>query len=89
MNKLVILSAKWCRPCVSLKKLLEEYNKTHFPQINYEVFDIEDSGEGEEMAHHFNIQGAPTLIFSYEGGFPYYIHTGTATIDEILAKLKE
>ena len=86
-NKLLVLSAKWCRPCCQLKAALKEFNATHEPKIDYDVVDIE---EQTEFVKAYDIQSVPILIFRYENDGPdYFVHVGTATIQQILDKLKQ
>lgn len=86
MNELVILGAKWCRSCVSTKRMLKEFNDTHEPQIPFTYVDVEDR---PEFVKAYNVQSVPVFIFRYPGGSDYFVHTGTATTDQILTKLAQ
>lgn len=86
MNKLIVISARWCRPCVELKKQLKEFNETHEPQIEYDVIDVE---ENPDLVARYNIESVPVLVFRYaDSDCDYFVSRGTATIEQILDMLK-
>jgi thioredoxin-like negative regulator of GroEL len=55
MNKLIIFSASWCRPCKRLKKTLESLKD----DSNIIVYDIDINAE---KAIEWRISAVPTII---------------------------
>lgn len=87
MNTMIVLGAKWCRACVAMKRQLKEFNDTHEPKIPFTYVDVE---EQPEFVKAYDIQSVPILIFRYENDGPdYFVNVGTATIQQILDKLKQ
>jgi thiol-disulfide isomerase/thioredoxin len=58
MNKLIIFSASWCRPCKRLKKTLESLESLK-DYSNIIVYDIDINSE---KAIEWGISAVPTII---------------------------
>jgi len=80
MNKLIIFSASWCRPCVRLKKTLESLKS----DSNIKVYDIDIN---VEKAIEWKVDAVPTIILVNNQGEELHRTLGNLSEERLLELL--
>lgn len=62
MNRLVVFTATWCKPCKVLKNNMSKLSSELSDKI--QIYDIDDY---REVAIQYNIEAVPTIIVTKDG----------------------
>ena len=79
----VMFGAKWCRPCLSLKPVVEQVAALF--EGNTEVFYV-DCDEDAEIAGDLKVQAIPTIVF-LTNGKEYDRLIGVSSENKIIEKM--
>lgn len=77
--KLLKFYAEWCKPCITLSKMLEEFSSVPVENINVDT--------NQEFVNLYTIRNIPTLILIDDEGKELYKHTGLITLAELKSKI--
>lgn len=81
MNKLLIFSADWCKPCQYMKPIIESLNNP-----NIERYDLD---KDTEVVRKYQVPGVPCYILVDENGKELDIMLGLTTkedLEELLSR---
>ena len=79
----VDLWATWCGPCRAIAPIISELANEYDGKIVVGKCDVE---ENDDIAMEFGVRNIPTILF-FKGGQQVDKHVGTATKDELKAKI--
>ena len=77
--KLLKFYVEWCKPCITLSKMLEEFSSVPVENINVDT--------NQEFVNLYTIRNIPTLILVDNEGKELYKHTGLITLTELKSKI--
>ena len=77
--KLLKFYAEWCKPCITLSKILEDFTSVPVENINID--------SNQEFVTRYTIRNIPTLILVDNEGKELYKHTGLITLTELKSKI--
>ena len=77
--KLLKFYAEWCKPCITLSKILEDFTSVPVENINVD--------SNQEFVTRYTIRNIPTLILVDNEGKELYKHTGLITLTELKSKI--
>lgn len=77
--KLLKFYAEWCKPCITLSKILEDFTSVPVENINID--------SNQEFVTRYAIRNIPTLILVDNEGKELYKHTGLITLTELKSKI--
>lgn len=80
---LLDFTAPWCKPCQSLKPIIEEIRNEYADKINIVVIDVDNH---TDEVTEFKIRSVPTLILFHKGEEKWR-SSGLHTKNEIIRNL--
>lgn len=80
----VEFGAEWCRPCQSLKPVLNELSETYKNKVVVSTCDVE---ENNDIAVKYTVRNVPTIIF-FKGGEIVHRQVGAVAKTELEEKLR-
>jgi thioredoxin 1 len=78
--------AKSCIPCIQMKEVMAELQKTHGDQVEFRMVYAD---ENKDLFPQYKIMLIPTQVFLDASGKEVDRHIGPLTKEEVLQKLKE
>ena len=78
--------AKTCIPCIQMKQVMAELEKTHGDRVEFRMV---YGDENKELFSQYKIMLIPTQVFLDASGQEVDRHMGALTKEEVLQKLKE
>jgi len=86
LPKLLDFGADYCKPCRTMKPILEQIKKDYAGKLDLQIIDVtKNRGAGEK----YGFQYIPTQIFYDTNGKEFYRNTGLISRHDILEKFKE
>ena len=76
--------AEWCGPCRMVAPIIDELSEEYEGKVAICKCDVGD--DGDEIAAQYRVRNVPTILF-FKGGQQVDKHVGTATKDELKAKI--
>lgn len=80
----VEFGAEWCRPCQSLKPILNELSETYKSKMVVGTCDVE---ENNDIAVKYTIRNVPTILF-FKGSEVVHRQVGAVAKTELEEKLR-
>lgn len=78
--------AKSCLPCIQMKQVMAELEKTHGDQVEFRMVYAD---ENKDLFPQYKIMLIPTQVFLDASGKEVDRHIGPLSKEEVLQKLKE
>lgn len=78
--------AKSCLPCIQMKQVMAELEKTHGDQVEFRMVYAD---ENKDLFPQYKIMLIPTQVFLDASGKEMDRHIGPLSKEEVLQKLKE
>jgi thioredoxin 1 len=82
---LVDFFAEWCGPCKMMPPILQEVSKALGDKVRVIKVDVD---KNPEAAHHYRIQGVPTLMI-FQGGKIKWRKSGVVPANQLKEVLME